>query len=274
MHKKKGNMASRTAKTRTKKKSTGKKAKVVTPVSPEGIENVISIPNLVTNVALHNLTEEVSNLRQQQRSICEQAIRSILHALDCKDHYTFGHSLRVTYYSLKLGEEYGLKPEELYDLEVAALFHDIGKIAVPDKVLLKPARLDEEEFLIMKSHPSKSAEILEGFEPFKEAAQFAKHHHERYDGRGYPDSMKGQDIPLFSRIILIADTFDAMTSTRPYRKGLPYEVAFSELDEFSGSQFDPELVKHFISVMKKEEAKKEPTFQLSIIEGDWEKDAA
>lgn len=224
--------------------------------------------------SIKNLAKEIKDLKDQQKKVCEQAVRSILQALDCKDHYTFGHSLRVTHFALKLGEEMGFDEETLYDLEMSALFHDIGKIAVPDAVLLKPARLDDEEFLQMKQHPSKSAEILEGFEPFEEVAKNAKHHHERYDGRGYPDGLKGEDIPLFSRIILIADTFDAMTSTRPYRKGLPYDVAFAELEEFAGSQFDPELVKSFVSAMTKDKAEKSDTFSLKIIAGEFKKDAA
>jgi putative nucleotidyltransferase with HDIG domain len=235
---------------------------------------VISLSEVVTNVALLNLTKENSDLKKEQKKICEMAARTILHALDAKDSYTFGHSMRVAYFSLSLGREIGLSEEELYDLELAALFHDIGKIAVPDSVLLKPSRLTEDEFLKMKSHPSKSAEILEGFTHFDEVAKFAKHHHERWDGRGYPDGLKGEDIPLFSRIILIADTFDAMTSSRPYRKGLDYEIAYAELEEFSGSQFDPELAPAFIRAMKREVAKNEETFELSIIEGTFEKDAA
>lgn len=240
----------------------------------ESYDNVISMTDIVTNVALMNLSREVEDLKKKQKDFCEMAVRAILHALDCKDHYTFGHSMRVTYYALVLGKEMGLSAEELYDLELAALFHDIGKIGVPDRVLLKPARLTEEEFFEMKQHPSKSAEILQGFQPFELVAKYAKHHHERYDGRGYPDALKGEEIPLFSRIILIADTFDAMTSTRPYRKGLPYEVAFSELKEFSGTQFDPMLVEKFCVAMSKEQDKNEDTFTLTIIEGEFNKDAA
>ncbi|MCP4912479.1 MAG: HD-GYP domain-containing protein [Oligoflexia bacterium] len=238
----------------------------------ESRDNVVPINGKKNTV--ESLTKEVESLKAQQKEFCEMAVRSILHALDCKDHYTYGHSMRVTYYSLVLGKEIGLDDEELYDLEMASLFHDIGKIGVPDEVLCKPARLTEEEFIVMKSHPEKSAEILEGFKPFEKAGKYARHHHERYDGRGYPDGMKGEEIPLFSRIILIADTFDAMTSTRPYRKGLPYEVAFEELHEFSGSQFDPYLVEKFCEAMAREKKKNESTFTLSIIEGEFAKDAA
>jgi len=237
-------------------------------------DNVISLPHMVSGLAMMNLTKEVEDLKSVKKDILEMSVRALLKALECKDDYTFGHSMRVAFYSLQLGKEYGLNDEQMYDLELAALFHDIGKIGVPDSVLLKPARLDEDEFLKMKKHPELSAEILKGFAPFEEAAKFAKHHHERYDGRGYPDGMAGEDIPLYSRIILIADTFDAMTSTRPYRKGLPYEVAFEELREFAGSQFDPNLVEFFIKAMEKDQAANQPTFGLGIIDGEFKKDAA
>jgi HD-GYP domain-containing protein (c-di-GMP phosphodiesterase class II) len=236
--------------------------------------NVISLPDIVTNVTLLKLSHDIEELKNNQKKICEQAAKSMLRALDAKDHYTFGHSMRVAYYSLQLGQEIGLNDEELYQLEMAALFHDIGKIGVPDSVLLKPSRLEEHEFQEMKLHPSKSYEILSDFEIFSDVALYAKHHHERYDGRGYPDGLKGEDIPFFSRVILIGDTFDAMTSTRPYRKGLSYDIAFNELKEFAGTQFDPKLVDHFINAMKKDQAKKENTFSLSIIQGDFAKEAA
>ena len=126
----------------------------------------------------------------------------------------------------------------------------------------------------MKLHPNKSYEILKDFPVFDKMAINAKYHHERFDGRGYPEGLRGESIPFFSRIILIADTFDAMTSTRPYRKGLPFEVAFAELREFAGSQFDPHIVEKFISSMTKEQSKNESTFTLQVITGDFKKDAA
>ena len=140
-------------------------------------DNVISLPHLVSGLAMMNLTKEVEDLKSVRKDILEMSVRALLKALECKDDYTFGHSMRVAFYSLQLGKEYGLSDEQLYDLELAALFHDIGKIGVPDSVLLKPARLDEDEFLKMKKHPELSAEILKGFAPFEEAAKFAKHHH-------------------------------------------------------------------------------------------------
>jgi len=237
-------------------------------------DNLISIPSILMNVAFMKLNEELEDLKNQQKKISETMCRSMLLALDAKDQYTYQHSTRVAYYSLTLGRELSLDEAQLYQLEMAGLFHDLGKIGTPDSILNKPTRLNEEEFEIMKLHPVRSGEILEGFKDFKEVAKIVRHHHERFDGRGYPNGLKGEDIPIFSRILLIADTFDAMTSSRAYRKGLSYSTAFAELEEFSGSQFDPGLVLLFIDGMKKEESNKEKTFHLRIIGKDIEKKAA
>jgi len=236
--------------------------------------NVFQIPNRESATAIMGLVNVIEDLKVQQKKMVEMTVKAMLNALDQKDHYTFGHSMRVAYYALVMGEQMGLSKEEMYDLELSALFHDIGKIGVPDAILNKPARLEESEFLIMKLHPEKSGEILAGFEGFEEIAKNATHHHERFDGRGYPSGLKADEIPTYARIILIADTFDAMTSTRPYRKGLPYEVAFEELRQFSGTQFDPKLVDLFIQGMTKEEEKAENVFYLPIMGKKFEKKAA
>src|SRR5262249_43010664 len=132
-------------------------------------------------------------------------------------------------------------------------FHDIGKIGIPDHVLLKPTRLTRAEFEIMKSHPVRSARILEKVSVLANLIPGIKHHHERFDGLGYPDGLRGHEIPLYARIILIADTYDAMTSTRPYRLALDKDVAFAELRNCASTQFDPALVEVFISAMQKQE---------------------
>jgi putative nucleotidyltransferase with HDIG domain len=251
-------------------------------IKKKNSSNVISIDKKRTtkkevapkNVSILNMAIRINELKNEKQQVCEMAARTILKALDAKDNYTYGHSMRVCYFSLVLGKELGLSDPEIYDLQLASLFHDIGKIGTPDAVLNKPTRLSDEEFRIMKDHPEQSYEILKGFEVFEKVAKYAKHHHERYDGRGYPDQLKGEDIPQFSRIILIADTFDAMTSTRVYRKGLPYEVAYNELVEFSGSQFDPGLVKHFVDGMKKEELKQEEQFYIPLMDEMFKKKAA
>ena len=226
------------------------------------------------HASIVNMANRIEELKDEKQIICEMAARTILKALDAKDNYTFGHSMRVCYFAMVLGKELKLNDNQIYDLQLASLFHDIGKIGTPDAVLNKPARLNDEEFKIMKQHPQQSYEILKDFDVFEKVAKYAKHHHERFDGRGYPDKMKGEKIPLFSRIILICDTFDAMTSTRAYRKGLPYEVAYQELIEFSGTQFDPKLVRHFISGMRKEESKHEDQFYIPLMGQLFQKKAA
>jgi HD-GYP domain-containing protein (c-di-GMP phosphodiesterase class II) len=236
--------------------------------------NVFELPSLSTALSLLGLAGQVEKLKNENKKISEQAARTILKALDAKDSYTFGHSMRVAYFSLVTGTEAQLTQEEMYELELSAIFHDIGKIGTPDAVLNKPSRLSEDEFLIMKQHPEKSWEILKEYPQFEKIADNARFHHERFDGKGYPLGLKGDEIPVCARIILIADTFDAMTSTRPYRKGLPYEVAFDELLQFSGSQFDPQLVKLFIEGMRKEALKGEEEFFIPLMDRRFNKNAA
>lgn len=150
-----------------------------------------------------------------------------------------------------LAEAAGLSEHDCRVIEYAGLFHDIGKVGVPDEILMKPAKLTDAEYEVMKSHPLLSVEMLT---PISEVEFFAKtlpgvrHHHERYDGRGYPVGLMGEKIPLASRVILVVDTFDAMTWSRPYRKGLPTAVAYKELKEFAGRQFDPRMVEVFLKV--------------------------
>lgn len=199
---------------------------------------------------LRQLESAVNSVSNETRKVYEMAARSILKALDMKDNYTHGHSLRVADYCLILGHHLEMDEEKLYELELSALFHDIGKIGIPDKILSKPDRLTEEEFQVMKTHPVLSYELLKGFEGYEQIAKNARHHHERYDGKGYPDNLKADEIPMISRMILIADTFDAITSSRVYRKELKETIAFEELTEFAGTQFDPFLVKQFIRALK------------------------
>ncbi len=218
------------------------------------------------------MAQKIDELKAENRLVCETAAKTILKSLDLKDNYTFNHSLRVCHYCLVLTQELNLTEEQEYHLQLTALFHDIGKIGTPDAVLNKPTRLSDIEFKIMQRHPVKSYEILKDFKAFEEVAKAVKHHHERYDGRGYPDNLKGEEIPLLARAVLIADTYDAMTSVRVYRKGLPPEVAFNELIEFSGSQFDPGLVKKFIVAMRREQQKDLDSFYIPLIDETIKKD--
>lgn len=173
---------------------------------------------------------------------------SLMQALRERDPYTYGHCRRVARNARLLAEAAGLNTYERKVVEYSSVFHDLGKIAIPDSVLLKPGKLTPEEQAIIRIHPIKSAEILQPLSSipfFRAVLPGVRHHHERLDGKGYPDRIAGDAIPLVARIILIADTFDAMTTTRPYRQGLPFEIAYKELFQFAGRQFDPQLVKVF-----------------------------
>ena len=180
-------------------------------------------------------------------------IKSIAAALDARDAYTHGHSRRVAEFSVGIGKVLGLSEGELEFLELSATIHDIGKIGIGESVLNKPDKLTDEEFLIIKSHVVKGSKILEPMSRLRALMPGVRSHHERYDGKGYPDGLKGDEIHLVARIISIADTYDAMTSSRVYRKGLPNEVAFKEIEKGAGTQFDPKLATAFVEFMKNNE---------------------
>lgn len=175
--------------------------------------------------------------------------KTIMETVRAKDPATYEHCIRVSRSARLLAKAAGLDEMDQRIVEFAGLFHDIGKIGVPDSILLKPAKLTEAEFNVMKSHPEKSVQILTpltAIEFYQRLIPGVLHHHERYDGKGYPACLKGEEVPLTARLILVVDTFDAMTETRAYRKGLPDEVAYRELKDFAGRQFDPHLVKIFL----------------------------
>jgi HD-GYP domain-containing protein (c-di-GMP phosphodiesterase class II) len=180
--------------------------------------------------------------------------RTLLQALRERDPYTYGHCRRVSRNARLLAQAAGLSEYEQKVIEYSSMFHDLGKMGIPDSILLKPGRLTDQEESIMRLHPVKSVEIVNPLSPvpfFRSTIPGIRHHHERMDGAGYPDGVKGDGIPLTARIILIADTFDAMTTTRPYRKGMAFEIAYKELKTFSGRQFDPHLVKIFLQAHPK-----------------------
>lgn len=245
-------------------------------------KNILNFPSSRSEpVMAHELKQKIKTLAPHIESeedidleTCKMTARSILETLNKKDAYTFEHSTRVAYFATLIAKELGLTEQQILELEFAALFHDIGKIGVPDSILKKPGRLTAEEYEEMKNHPVYSAEIIEHFKPFQGLALSVKHHHERFDGRGYPSGLKGEEIPLFSRMILVADTFDAMTSTRPYRKGLPFASAYGELMELAGTQFDPQIVKAFIRVMRKESQSSDENFYLRVLDKEFIKEAA
>jgi putative nucleotidyltransferase with HDIG domain len=198
---------------------------------------------------LEDLVEQRTRELDQALSSLEQAYRSTLRALtaalETRDAETHGHSERVVTYSLRLGREYGLDGAQMKALEFGALLHDIGKIGVPDAILRKPAKLTEEEWVHMRAHPLHGQQILRGIEFLEGAARVVSQHHEKWDGSGYPLGLRRDDIDVCARIFSVADAFDAMTSDRVYRKGKSYAAAAQELDDWSGRQFDPQVVAAF-----------------------------
>jgi len=178
-------------------------------------------------------------------------VKALAQAVDAKDSYTAGHSSRVTLYSVVVGEEMGLAEADLRQLRMAGLLHDVGKIGIRDSVLSKPGKLDDEEFAVMKSHPAVGESILKQVPQLAGVLPGVVSHHERFDGKGYPRGLKGEEIPLLGRVIGVADAFDAMTSDRVYRPRLSDEVALGELRKHSGTQFDSRVVKAFLAAYEK-----------------------
>ena len=209
-------------------------------------------------------------LQDQFRKLFTDTIRAIVGALETKDPYTHGHSIRVSQYALMIGEKLGLPKDRLHNLELAALLHDIGKIGTPDLILQKDKSLNTAEFNVMKLHPITGAQLISQVEALKPIAPLIKHHHERFDGKGYPDGLVAEKIPLESRIIIVADTYDAMTSTRSYRKGLEKKIALKEINRCAGTQFDPEIVGVFTSVIEQVDTPQESFFGVNL---PWKKAA-
>lgn len=198
---------------------------------------------------LEELVEQRTAELDQTLNSLEDAYRSTLQALtaalETRDLETHGHSERVVTYSLRLGREYGLDSARMKSLEFGSLLHDIGKIGVPDLILRKPAKLTEEEWVLMREHPLHGQQILRGIEFLEGAARVVAQHHEKWDGSGYPLGLRGEEIDLCARIFSVADAFDAITSDRVYRKGKPYQAAAQELDDWAAKQFDPKVVEAF-----------------------------
>lgn len=191
-----------------------------------------------------------TNLYESIRDTFLQTIEALIETIEKKDSYTAGHARRVAVYSISIGEELGLNRSELTKVRLAALLHDIGKIGIQDKILLKNSRLTGEEYEVIKKHPVYGAEILENIDQLKDIVPSVRGHHERYDGKGYPDGKKGDEIPLIARIIAVADAFDAMTSHRPYISNKEKEQALNEIYKNINTQFDPVVVEAFLKRAK------------------------
>lgn len=190
--------------------------------------------------------ENLGNYAKELEESYISTIRILAAALDARDNYTLGHSARVARLSLLIGQRLGLTAEELKELEMSCFLHDIGKIHVPDVIINKPVPLDQEEALIIKKHPEQGAEILLLADSLRKYIPAVLHHHEWYNGKGYPHGLQRDEIHVYAQIVAIADTYDAMTSSRPYRKGCSRDEATAEIMKFRGSQFNPELTDIFL----------------------------
>ena len=207
------------------------------------------------NSMIDSLREYIDNLNlanAEKERLFVSSIKALANAIEARDSYTRGHSERVTKYSVKIAQKMGIDGEEVEKIRYAAVLHDIGKIKIKEEILNKPGKLTNEEFNILKQHPTHGAKMLKPVEEFNEILPYLYHHHERFDGRGYPQGLSGVNIPLASRIMAVADTFDAMTSNRPYRRAMPVSKAVTELENNSGTQFDPDIVKIFLAIIKNE----------------------
>ena len=195
-----------------------------------------------------NLVIELSGALTELENLSVGTIRALADALDAKCDYTAGHSLRVSRIAVLIGRQMGLPEDTLRDIELGGILHDIGKIGVPESILWKPDKLTAEERSIMSRHPVKSAEIIGDLKGLVRAREYVKHHHEFFDGSGYPDGLEGENIPIGARIILVSDAYDAMTTDRPYRKAIGHVRAIEELRKLDGTQFDPVVVTNLLSL--------------------------
>ena len=194
--------------------------------------------------------KKYKSIRDHDLSMIRESIETFTGFIDAKDPYTNGHSNRVAQYTRLIAEDLGYEGEELDRIYYVALLHDCGKIGVPDNILGKPGRLTDEEFEIIKSHTTRGSEILSHFKSLTNVSEGARYHHERYDGRGYPEGKKGEDIPLIARMICVADSYDAMNSNRVYRKKLTKEDIIKEIENNKGTQFDPKIADVFLKFIR------------------------
>ena len=199
---------------------------------------------------IKKINTKLENTYEKLEKAYMESIQTIRYTVEAKDTYTRGHSDRVSEYSVLIGEKLGMSKEDIRRLQIGGLFHDVGKIGVPDNILQKNDKLTDDEYSEIKNHPTIGAQILSTASIFQDIIPIVKYHHERYDGKGYPCRLKGKDIPYLARITAVADAFDAMTSKRVYRDSLSIDVVISEIEKNKGTQFNPEIADVFLDILK------------------------
>ena len=195
--------------------------------------------------------DEVQRAARENRELFLASIRALAEAIDAKDPYTRGHSERVATYAVAVAKEMGLPAGDVEKIRVSALLHDVGKIGVDDRIIRKPTALTEDEFRVMKTHPIKGAAIMSAIPQLTDVIPGMKYHHEKWTGGGYPEGLKGEQIPLQARIVTVADTFDAMTTTRPYQQAMETDYVIARIRQFAGVRFDPDVVAAFVRACEK-----------------------
>ncbi len=203
------------------------------------------------SAAIEEAVERLKKAAHENHLLFINSVRMLAAAIDAKDPYTRGHSERVARYSMAIGKNLGMPEKEMRDLRISALLHDVGKIGIDDRILRKPGSLSDDEFEIMKQHPAKGAAIMSGVAQLIEIIPGMKYHHEKWSGGGYPDNLQGEQIPMQARIIALADTFDAMTTNRPYQKAMDLLYVVDKIKSFGGTRFDPHVVEGFVQAVKR-----------------------
>lgn len=221
------------------------------PFSAEVLK--LRIDNLLELIRLQkDLHHEVEIKTAELESLSVHVVQTLAETIDAKDSYTNGHSTRVAMYSKEIAKRYGYSHERQEEIYMLGLLHDVGKIGIPDSIINKPGRLSDEEYALIKEHPAKGAKILSNVTEMPKLVTGARWHHERYDGKGYPDGLKGDDIPEEARIIAVADAYDAMTSNRSYREIIPRERVISEIERGMGTQFDQRFAEIMLKMIEED----------------------
>ena len=209
----------------------------------------VIIKNIIATNEAVKAQEEAEKAKDEVKTLSVEVMEALAHTIDAKDEYTRGHSVRVANYSRMIADKMGMSPEDSENVYYMGLLHDLGKIGVPNEIINSPTKLTDEQYAVIKTHPGLGFDILSEIKSRPDLVIGARWHHERYDGKGYPDGKSGEDIPIMARIIAVADSYDAMTSNRSYRKYMPQDKVRSEIEKNMGTQFDPKVAECMLRII-------------------------